>query len=162
MEFRELHDVDLTLMNKIVEIEEEAFEGNGNVDLWILKALIRYGKVFVLVEGDEIITIAEYMQVLGKDEVFLYGISTRKKYRNRGNARKIMEESEKYLKRLGYKEVVEYLEGKISKDDMIEKIKQETRRYARRQLTWFRKNKQTIWLDAQDKIQNNIKIILEG
>jgi len=105
MEFRELHDVDLTLMNKIVEIEEEAFEGNGNVDLWILKALIRYGKVFVLVEGDEIITIAEYMQVLGKDEVFLYGISTRKKYRNRGNARKIMEESEKYLKRLGYKEV---------------------------------------------------------
>lgn len=105
MEFRELHDVDLTLMNKIVEIEEEAFEGNGNVDLWVLKALIRYGKVFVLVEGDEIITIAEYMQVLGKDEVFLYGISTRKKYRNRGNARKIMEESEKYLKRLGYKEV---------------------------------------------------------
>ena len=105
MEFRELHDVDLTLMNKIVEIEEEAFEGNGNIDLWILKALIRYGKVFVLVEGDEIITIAEYMQVLGKDEVFLYGISTRKKYRNRGNARKIMEESEKYLKRLGYKEV---------------------------------------------------------
>lgn len=105
MEFRELHDVDLTLMNKIVEIEEEAFEGNGNVDLWILKALIRYGKVFVLVEGDEIITIAEYMQVLGKNEVFLYGISTRKKYRNRGNARKIMEESEKYLKRLGYKEV---------------------------------------------------------
>ena len=105
MEFRELHDVDLTLMNKIVEIEEEAFEGNGNVDLWILKALIRYGKVFVLVEGDEIITIAEYIQVLGKDEVFLYGISTRKKYRNRGNARKIMEESEKYLKRLGYKEV---------------------------------------------------------
>lgn len=105
MEFRELHDVDLTLMNKIVEIEEEAFEGNGNVDLWILKALVRYGKVFVLVEGDEIITIAEYMQVLGKDEVFLYGISTRKKYRNRGNARKIMEESEKYLKRLGYKEV---------------------------------------------------------
>ena len=106
MEFRELHDVDLTLMNKIVEIEEEAFEGNGNVDLWILKALIRYGKVFVLVEGDEIITIAEYMQVLGKDEVFLYGISTRKKYRNRGNARKIMEESEKYRKRLGYKEVI--------------------------------------------------------
>ena len=51
---------------------------------------------------------------------------------------------------------------KISENDMIEKIKQETRRYAKRQLTWFRKNKQTIWLDAQDKIQNNIKIILEG
>ena len=63
---------------------------------------------------------------------------------------------------LGYKEVVEYLENKITKEEMIEKIKMETRRYAKRQLTWFRKNKQTIWLDAQDGIQNNIKIILEG
>lgn len=63
---------------------------------------------------------------------------------------------------LGYKEVVEYLEGKTSKEEMIDKIKQETRRYAKRQLTWFRKNKQTICLDAQDKIQNNINIILEG
>ena len=62
---------------------------------------------------------------------------------------------------LGYKEVVEYLNGKTTKEEMIDKIKQETRRYAKRQLTWFRKNKQTIWLDAQDELQNNIKIILE-
>ena len=63
---------------------------------------------------------------------------------------------------LGYKEVVEYLDKKITKEEMIEKIKQETRRYAKRQLTWFRKNKQTIWINARDGIQNNIKIILEG
>ncbi len=63
---------------------------------------------------------------------------------------------------LGYKEVIEYLEGKCSKEEMIEKIKMETRRYAKRQLTWFRKNKQTIWIDGQEKIQNNIQIILEG
>ena len=63
---------------------------------------------------------------------------------------------------LGYKEVVEYLENKCTKEEMIEKIKMETRRYAKRQLTWFRKNKQTIWLDGKEKIQNNIKIILEG
>ena len=44
---------------------------------------------------------------------------------------------------------------------MTEKIKQETRRYAKRQMTWFRKNKQTIWLNAEDK-QNNINIISEG
>ena len=105
MEFRELKEVDLEILDKIVEIEEEAFEGNGNVDLWILKSLIRYGKVFLLLEGEEILSIAEYMQVFGKNEVFLYGISTRKKYRNRGNARKIMEESEEYLKNLGYREI---------------------------------------------------------
>ena len=63
---------------------------------------------------------------------------------------------------LGYKEVVEYLNGIYTKEEMIEKIKMETRRYAKRQLTWFRKNKQTIWLNAEEDIQNNIKIILEG
>ena len=65
-------------------------------------------------------------------------------------------------KDFGYKEVVEYLENKITKEEMIEKIKQESRRYAKRQLTWFRKNKETIWLNAEDGIQNNIRIILEG
>ena len=63
---------------------------------------------------------------------------------------------------LGYKEVVEYLDGKCSKEEMIEKIKQETRRYAKRQLTWFRKNKNIKWIDGLDDVQNNIKIILEG
>lgn len=63
---------------------------------------------------------------------------------------------------LGYKEVVEYLEGKTSKEEMIEKIKMETRRYAKRQMTWFRKNKQTIWLDGQADKQTNIDIILEN
>ena len=62
----------------------------------------------------------------------------------------------------GYKEVVTYLNGEYSKEEMIEKIKMETRRYAKRQLTWFRKNKQTIWLDGANDMQNNINIILEG
>ena len=63
---------------------------------------------------------------------------------------------------LGYKEVVEYLNGYITLEEMIEKIKMETRRYAKRQLTWFRKDKQTVWLDGTLDIQNNINIILEG
>lgn len=63
---------------------------------------------------------------------------------------------------LGYKEVVEYLEGNCTKEEMIEKIKMETRRYSKRQITWFKKNKQTIWLDGEEKLQNNIQIILEG
>lgn len=62
---------------------------------------------------------------------------------------------------LGYKEVVEYLNGLITKDEMIDKIKMETRRYAKRQLTWFRKYKNLIWLNGLDDVQNNIKIILE-
>ena len=64
---------------------------------------------------------------------------------------------------LGYKEVVEYLDGKINKDEMIEKIKQESRRYAKRQLTWFRSYKDAIWLDGiKNSKEENVKIILEN
>ena len=63
---------------------------------------------------------------------------------------------------LGYKEVVDYLKGVYTKEQMTEKIKMETRRYAKRQLTWFRKNKQTKWIDGTNKIQDNVNIILEG
>ena len=62
---------------------------------------------------------------------------------------------------LGYKEVVEYFEGILTRDEMIEKIKQESRRYAKRQMTWFRKNQETIWLDSQNDMNDNINIILE-
>lgn len=63
---------------------------------------------------------------------------------------------------LGYKEVKEYLDGRLTKEEMIEKIKQETRRYAKRQLTWFRQYKNAIWLDGLeknncDKILNTLK-----
>lgn len=63
---------------------------------------------------------------------------------------------------LGYKEVVEYLDGVFTKEEMIEKIKQETRRYAKRQLTWFRKNKEIVWIDGLDEREKNINIILDN
>lgn len=66
------------------------------------------------------------------------------------------------MQALGYKEIKEYLDGNLTLEEAIEKVKQETRRYAKRQLTWFRKNKQTIWLDGNENRQNNINIILEG
>ena len=51
---------------------------------------------------------------------------------------------------LGYKEVLEYLQGITTREEMIEKLKMETRRYAKRQITWFKKNKQTIWIEPMD------------
>jgi len=63
---------------------------------------------------------------------------------------------------LGYKEVVEFLDNKVTYEEMIEKIKQETRRYAKRQLTWFRKNKDIVWLDGLLQKEENIDIILKA
>ena len=62
---------------------------------------------------------------------------------------------------LGYKEVVEFLNKKLSKEEMIEKIKMETRRYAKRQITWFKKYKNIKWLEGLDDKNNNIRIIME-
>lgn len=63
---------------------------------------------------------------------------------------------------LGYKEVVEYLQAKVSYEEMVEKIKQETRRYAKRQLTWFRKYENITWIDGQEDIIKNIDIIINN
>ena len=61
---------------------------------------------------------------------------------------------------LGYKEVVEYLNGNTTEEEMIEKIKMETRRYAKRQITWFKKNKETYWIDGQKSVEENINTII--
>lgn len=61
---------------------------------------------------------------------------------------------------LGYKEVIEYLDGKITCEEMIEKLKLETRHYAKRQLTWFKRYKKIIWVQydkALEKILDNFK-----
>ena len=65
------------------------------------------------------------------------------------------------MQAIGYKEIVEYLNGIITKEEAIEKIKQESRRYAKRQITWFKRIKNLIWLNGLNTIQNNLDIILE-
>ena len=55
---------------------------------------------------------------------------------------------------------MEYINGNATKEEMIEKIKMESRRYAKRQITWFKKNKETTWLNGEEPLENNIDIIL--
>lgn len=52
------------------------------------------------------------------------------------------------LNTVGYKEVCDYLEGKMTQDEMVEAIKRNTRRFAKRQMTWFRADKRIHWIDA--------------
>lgn len=52
------------------------------------------------------------------------------------------------VKAIGYKELVPYIRGEAALEDCIEKLKRETRRYAKRQLTWFRRDKDIHWLYA--------------
>lgn len=51
------------------------------------------------------------------------------------------------MQAIGYKEIIEYLDGKTSLSDAVDKIKRESRRYAKRQLTWFKRNEKINWIN---------------
>ena len=65
------------------------------------------------------------------------------------------------LQAIGYREVIAYLKGEYTKKEMLKKIKQNTRRYAKRQITWFKKN-QKIVLDRNLDDNILLKIIEEN
>ena len=54
------------------------------------------------------------------------------------------------LKTVGYQEFFEYFSGKTSKEEAIEKIKTNSRRYAKRQMTWFKRDKEVTWFSPGD------------
>ncbi len=58
---------------------------------------------------------------------------------------------------LGYKEIIRYLEGEISLDEAIYIIKRDTRHFAKRQITWFKRERDVIWLDKQYYVLENGK-----
>lgn len=62
------------------------------------------------------------------------------------------------MKGIGYKEILNYLEGNMSLSECIELIKKESRNYAKRQLTWFRKDKRVQWIN-KDNFKNDNDIV---
>jgi tRNA dimethylallyltransferase len=56
----------------------------------------------------------------------------------------------KNLQTVGYVELFDYIDGKCTLPEAVDKIKQHTRNYAKRQLTWFKKDKEMVWFDAGD------------
>ena len=75
----------------------------------------------------------------------------------------LVEETEKLLEKhgrinnilytIGYQEMVSYLDGILTLDEAVDKLKQNTRRYAKRQLTWFRKNPDIKWNVYPEKLK---------
>lgn len=60
---------------------------------------------------------------------------------------------------LGYKEVFDYLDGKMTLEEAVYVIKRETRHFAKRQLTWFRRERDVIWLDKEKYTYNDSRIL---
>ena len=57
---------------------------------------------------------------------------------------------------IGYQEFIEYFDGNVTYNEAVLKIKQNTRRYAKRQLTWFRQNSDIMWIDIKDACAGDI------
>lgn len=60
---------------------------------------------------------------------------------------------------LGYKEILSYLEGEYDLEEAIYRIKRDTRHFAKRQLTWFRREREVIWINKPDFDYDNDKIL---
>lgn len=63
---------------------------------------------------------------------------------------------------IGYKELRPYLDGELSLEEAVEHLKQETRHYAKRQLTWFRRDRDVHWIEAdksRDVFEDAVRII---
>ena len=79
----------------------------------------------------------------------------------------LFEEAEKFyternlnaLQTVGYKEIFGYLAGEYDKEEAIRLLKRNSRRYAKRQMTWFKKNEQVKWFEATDN-QGVLKYVL--
>lgn len=71
-----------------------------------------------------------------------------------------MESTSTAMQSIGYKELFSYFNGQRSFDEAVEEIKRNTRRYAKRQLTWFRRNENIVWLDPKtDMVKTAVEII---
>ena len=51
---------------------------------------------------------------------------------------------------LGYQEILAYLEGEYSLEEAVRRIKRDTRHFAKRQLTWFKREKEVLWVHRKD------------
>ncbi|CAL2085471.1 tRNA (adenosine(37)-N6)-dimethylallyltransferase MiaA [Tenacibaculum sp. 190524A05c] len=65
------------------------------------------------------------------------------------------------LQTVGYRELFEYFDGNWELDFAVSEIKKNTRRFAKRQLTWFRRDQNTVWFDFQDDISIIISQVSE-
>jgi len=97
MIIKEISIDEIKYINEIVEMEKSTFGKLGGVDLWILKPLVKFGKVFVALENEKVIGAAEFLISFDCPHAFLYGISIHNLYQNKGIAKSLLDFCENYF-----------------------------------------------------------------
>lgn len=106
MEVIELNEEDREVMEEVIRLEEEAFGKAGGVDLWILKPLVKYGKVLVLKDQGEVKGVAEYIRSFNGNECYLYGFAIKKEFRGMGLGFFLLEKTVDLLRKEKIKKIV--------------------------------------------------------
>ena len=83
MEIRELLPSEKERINDIAEYEELIF-GDGGIGRWTIMPFVRYGKVYVLLENEEIVSVAEIMRTFDTKYAYIYGFFTKEKFSRKG------------------------------------------------------------------------------
>ena len=60
---------------------------------------------------------------------------------------------------LGYKEMIDYLEGRMTKEEAVYILKRDTRHFAKRQITWFKAEKEAIWLSPEEAERDGVSLV---
>lgn len=154
------------LYNELLQIDPESALKNNDKNPRRTQRALEFYYIF----GYPISEAYKNQKCLNEFNIIYYGIYVeRKKLYEIINARcekmwldGLVEETERILKMgyspnlnslntVGYKEAIGYIKGYYNKSDAINLMKQNTRRYAKRQTTWFRKNEKIIWLEGDNK-----------
>ena len=83
MEIRELLPSEKGYINDIAEYEEQIF-GDGGIGRWTIMPFIRYGRVYILLEDEEIVSAAEIMRTFDTKDAYIYGFFTKEKFSRKG------------------------------------------------------------------------------
>ncbi len=172
---------ELGLQSLLEKLKKFDFETYQRIDKNNPRRVIRALEVYYLT-GQPISKLQKVKQRKPDYEIYIFGLNwDRKILYERINKRtekmiknglidevktvieKFGEDVNVVLQTVGYKEVIQFLKNEISYDEMIELIKRNTRRYAKRQLTWFRKDKNIFWFDvaSENDFQQITKKILD-
>lgn len=105
MEIKVLDPIkDNDLLYKIVEIEDRIF-GAASIGNYNIKPMAKYGRVYVIIEDEIIVSIIEVMSSFDRKLAYIYGLLTESDYQNKGYAHKLLDFCIKDLKNMEIKKV---------------------------------------------------------
>ncbi|TDT70627.1 ribosomal protein S18 acetylase RimI-like enzyme [Hypnocyclicus thermotrophus] len=97
MKFIEILSNEKEYIEQIIKIEERIFGKNGGVDYWILKPIIRYGKVLAIEENNKILAVAELINNWDNNTIYIYGFCVDIKYQSKGIGKVFLEKLKEYI-----------------------------------------------------------------